>query len=254
MSDATPPITAEDGAKASGPFAAWIHDAVGRPIFWISVIGVLVGLTWIKVLSSDLPPVPPVYADLPAFTLTDQDGREFTKDNMEGRVWIVDFIFTRCPTVCSTLSERMSELQVRLKNTGGDVRLLSVSVDPEHDTPEVLKEYASKFRWQPWKWTWVTGPLGAIDDVVVKGFKIAIDRDEKAPDDIFGITHGSKFVLVDRWSRIRGFYDAEDEDERRLMRDVNILANLERYRPRTDAFKKHATARPASTKQTPKTP
>ena len=178
-----------------------------------------------------------VYAELPDFQLTDQDERPFTKGNMEGRVWIVDFVFTRCPTVCTTLSERMSKLQVRLRNTGGDVRLLSISVDPEHDTPAVLKEYAKKFRWQPWKWTWATGDLTEVERVVVQGFKTALDRPQDAKDDIFSITHGTKMILVDRWGRLRGFYDADDEDEGRLMRDVTVVANLERYRPRTSADK-----------------
>jgi len=230
--------------RQMGPFEAWITAAVGRPVFWLAVIGSLLSFTAYLVWRQDLPPVPPQYAELPEFELLDQDGRPFTKANMAGRVWITDFMFTRCPTVCSTLTERMSKLQVRLRNTGGDVRLLSITVDPEYDTVDVLKKYAmtERYRWQPWKWTWVTGPLPDIERVVVKGFKMALDRPEGAEDDLFSITHGTKLVLVDRWGWIRGFYDADDEDEQRLMRDVSIVANLERYKLRTDADKKHAKA------------
>ncbi len=231
--------------ESMGPFERWITDAVGRPRFWFALIAGLLCVTGFLIWKQDLPPVPPVYVELPEFTLTDQDGRPFSKQNMAGRVWIADFMFTRCPTVCSTLTERMSKLQVRLRNTGGDVRLLSITVDPEHDTPEVLKSYAmtERYRWQPWKWTWVTGTLKDIERVVVHGFKMALDRPADAEDDLFSITHGTKLVLVDRWGRLRGFYDANDEDEKRLMRDVAVVANLERYRPRTDADKKHAKAR-----------
>ena len=137
----TPPQTAVANAPRNS-LERWITEAVGRPLFWASVIGVLLGFTAFLIWRQDMPPVPMVYAELPDFQLTDQDERPFGKKNMEGRVWIVDFVFTRCPTVCTTLSERMSKLQVRLRNTGGDVRLLSISVDPEHDTPAVLKEYA----------------------------------------------------------------------------------------------------------------
>ncbi len=229
-----------------GPLERWITEAVGRPRFWVAVISIILSYVAFLVWRQDVPPVPRVYVELPEFTLTDQDGSSFTKQTMAGRVWITDFVFTRCPTVCNTLSERMSKLQVRLRNTGGDVRLLSISVDPEFDTPAVLKEYAQKFHWQPWKWTWLTGDLAAIEKVVVQGFKMVLDRPENAPDDIFSITHGTKLVLVDRWGRIRGFYDADDEDEKRLLRDVAVVANLERYRPRTASDKKHAKARPAT--------
>lgn len=225
--------TAEARARAAGRLPGWIFDAVGRPAFWLAVLGSLLGLCGALVLRQGAPPVPPIYSTLPAFQLTDHDGRAFTRAHLEGRVWIANFVFTRCPTVCSALSERMSALQVRLKNTGGDVRLLSLSVDPGHDTPAVLREYAAKFRWQPWKWTWLTGPLGEIERVVVQGFKMALDRNADAPDDILSITHGSKLVLVDRWGRLRGFYDADDADEERLLRDVAVIANLERYKPRT---------------------
>ena len=82
--------------------------------------------------------------------------------------------------------------------------------------------------------------------MVVQGFKTALDRPQDAQDDIFSITHGTKLVLVDRWGRLRGFYDANDEDEGRLMRDVTVVANLERYKPRTASDKDRPIARPAT--------
>ena len=228
-----------------GPFERWIIEAVGRPRFWLAFIAGLLCLMTFLIWKQDLPPVPAVFVELPDFSLTDHDGRPFTKENMAGRVWIANFIFTRCPTICSTLTERMSKLQIRQRNTGGDVRLLSITVDPEFDTPAILKAYAmtERYRWQPWKWTWVTGTLKDIERVVVSGFKMALDRPDDAEDDLLSITHGSKLVLVDRWGRLRGFYDADDEDEARLMRDVAVVANLERYGLRTNAEKDHGKSR-----------
>jgi protein SCO1/2 len=106
----------------------------------------------------------------------------------------------------------MSRLQGWLVNRGldGRVRLLSVSVDPERDTPEKLRAYAQQFHARPGTWTFVTGSQKTIEDAVVHGFKIAVSREKDDSQDGFAIVHGTKFVLVDGARQIRGYYDASD--------------------------------------------
>ena len=120
------------------------------------------------------PPLP-VYGEVPGFTLVDSRGAPFGDATMRGHVSVVDFIFTRCPSSCPRLTARMGALQSRLAaaDPGGDVRLVSFSVDPENDTPPVLAEYAGKAHDDPARWTFVTGPLEAVQGTAVQGFKVS---------------------------------------------------------------------------------
>jgi len=210
--------------------AAAIHDrvqrAVGRPLFWAATVTVLLAVPLALGLSRDAPVTPPVLGTLPAVALSDQDGRPFTHETARGKVWIADFIFTRCPTVCPRLTERMAKLQKRLRHMGGEVRLVSFSVDPEFDTPARLASYARSAHANPRVWTFVTGRLGAMEHAVVSGFKVAMGRDKAAPDDFLSIFHAERFVLVDRRLRIRGYYDGDDESQDRLIRDAALLAGI----------------------------
>ena len=91
---------------------------------------------------------PEVFYDAPEFTLTDQAGEPFSLDDLKGKVWIADFVFTRCTSICPVMTAKMAELRDQLSQFahGEDVRLVSVSVEPEHDQPAVLAEYAAKFK------------------------------------------------------------------------------------------------------------
>ncbi|MGZ3407672.1 MAG: SCO family protein [Polyangia bacterium] len=154
----------------------------------------------------------PRYGLLPAFALTDGAGQPFGTAQLDGHVWVADFIFTTCPEICPRMTEEMSRLQTWLINRGLDasVRLVSVSVDPDRDTPEKLRAYAHQFHARPGTWTFVTGSQQLIEDAVVRGFKIAVSREKDDSQDGFAIVHGTKFVLVDAKRQIRGYYDAND--------------------------------------------
>lgn len=154
----------------------------------------------------------PRYGQVPGFTLSDGAGQPFGTQQLDGHVWVADFIFTTCPEICPRMTEEMSRLQTWLINRGldGGVRLLSVSVDPDRDTPEKLRAYAHQFHARPDTWTFVTGPQQVIEDAVVRGFKVAVSREKDDSQDGFAIVHGTKFVLVDGKRQIRGYYDAND--------------------------------------------
>ena len=199
----------------------------------------------------------PVLATLPDFRLTDQRGQPFDRRMLLGRVWVTDFVFTHCAEACPRLTQKMRSLQDQLtqQEAAGRIGLLSVSVDPERDTPEVLQRYAQTFGARDEVWRFLTGPEAEVERAVVQGFKIAMVKaplDGKAPaplavklpaqqgsasaplgdetpDEIhaqaFDIMHGEKFVLVDAQGRIRGYYDVSEEAGlKKLLRDARLLA------------------------------
>jgi protein SCO1/2 len=163
----------------------------------------------------------PVLGDVPAFSLTERAGTPFTRDDVRGKVWIVDFVFTRCPDVCPALTARMRELQKTLARDAAPVELVSITVDPVHDTPEVLRDYAAVHGAAP-GWRFATGPRDAIATLLKDGFHVAFadDGPETGP-----ITHSDRFVLVDGRARIRGYYHGGDADDvARLAADARRLA------------------------------
>jgi protein SCO1/2 len=159
------------------------------------------------------------FGKVPSFQLTNQDGRPFGSEQLRGKIWIADFIFTLCPGPCPMISSRMSELQKPLEKT--DVHLVSVSVDPEHDTPQVLRGYAEKLQAQPQRWDFLTGPKEAIYRLSRDGFKLAIaDGSTETGTPV----HSTRMILVDRQGEIRGYYDATAPDAMtKLLADANHL-------------------------------
>jgi protein SCO1/2 len=156
---------------------------------------------------------------IPPFTLTDANGATVTADTLRGSVWVADFVFTRCPDFCPTLTARMSRLQGRL-GAGDDLRLVSISVDPGHDTPEVLRAYGQHAGAGP-GWLFLTGSRDAVSALLRDGFHVAFADDGPPASPI---THSDRFVLVDRQLRIRGYYHGNDEKELdRLARDADAL-------------------------------
>ena len=163
----------------------------------------------------------PVLATLPQFTLVDENSKPFGNKDMLGRVWVADFVFTSCADACPRLQNKMRRIQDRLI-PAGNISLMSISVDPERDTPEKLRKYAEAFGAQPALWRYLTGPQKDVENAVVKGFHTAMAKMPVPGDaNAFDIMHGERFVLVDQQGRIRGFYDADDPDS--LLRDARAL-------------------------------
>jgi len=143
------------------------------------------------------------YGQVPAFQLTNQEGRAFGRADLQGKIWIADFVFTSCPGPCPMISSRMSEMQKPLEKT--DVHLVSFTVDPDKDTPKVLQGYAEKLKAQPGRWDFLTGPKSALYDLTRNGFKLGVSdgaEEQGVP------VHSTRIVLVDRQGMIRGYYDA----------------------------------------------
>ena len=159
------------------------------------------------------------YGTVPGFQLINQNGQPFGSEQLSGKIWIADFIYTTCPGPCPMISSRMSELQKPLQKT--DVHLVSFSVDPEKDTPEILRTYAEKLQAESGRWDFLTGAKSAIYKLSHDGFKLAVSDGSDAQ----GIpVHSTRMVLVDRHGQIRGYYDAtEPEAITKLLADTNHL-------------------------------
>ena len=197
-----------------------------RALLWGLLLAVLAGVV-AAALTTTLgrrgEPLPD-YGSLPPFELLDSAGRPFGRDSLAGRPWIADFMFTRCVAVCPMMSMRMAELDRELP---AEVALVSITVDPEHDTPEVLARYAERFEASQ-RWSFLTGDPEAIYELSLDGFHLAVDPDpppEMASDEM-PILHSTRFALVDARGRIRGYYDSMDRAEmERLARDAARLAD-----------------------------
>ena len=206
---------------------------VANPLFWAATLGLLFAVPLARSVRRQLGAAPAVLGTLPAFTLTDQAGRPFGTRELAGKVWVADFVFTACQEACPLLSQKMQELGRRTKHLGPDFHLVSISVDPERDTPARLAEYGARYGANPVRWSFLTGPVAAIEDAVTGGFKVGMGREavpappaqtDEEPT-FFQIFHGENLVLVDRQLRIRGYFPATSEGMDKLVEAVGRVAN-----------------------------
>ena len=196
--------------------APWI--AFLRKYVW--VIGTILLLAIVTLTRPFLirrPPPPEITGVVPSVALLDQEGARFDVDTMHGRVWVVGFVFTRCPSTCPAVSAAMAEFHQQIREAGLDehVHVLTVTVDPENDTPEVLREYGTKLGADFATWRFVTGDQEAIEHFVVDGFKVAVGERKLVAPGVFDIAHSTKLALVDRNGNVRGVYsiDADGLEE-----------------------------------------
>lgn len=167
----------------------------------------------------------PELGNVGEFQLTDQAGRAVTAGSLRGKVWAAAFFFTRCPTVCPRITRRMLDLQKSAKQAGAQLLLVSFSVDPENDTPEVLTAYAKQYGADLATWRFLTGDLEVVRKTSEQGFKLALDGKATPGAEHLGLFHGSHLVLVDGSGQIRGYYrTSEDEQMAQLLKDATALS------------------------------
>jgi protein SCO1/2 len=165
----------------------------------------------------------PRIARVPDFSLVERSGGTVTRQDLLGTPWVADFIFTRCQLSCPLMTARMADLG---EDLGRGVRRVSVSVDPEHDTPEVLAEYAETFHAGD-DWLFLTGDPESVQELVVDGFHLGLGRavEDSAQQKVEPISHSTRFVLVGPGGWIRGYYDGFDAGAlSRLVEDARALA------------------------------
>ncbi|MEN2993355.1 MAG: SCO family protein [Bacteroidia bacterium] len=168
---------------------------------------------------------------LPDFRLWTQDSLPFTRDSLRGWIHVANYFFTRCPGICPRLSQSMYFLQEALQGRASQVRLVSYTVDPAHDTPAVLREYAAKYRADLNRWTFVTGPESTLYRLAREGYLLFTGRLPDTTKGELGLVHSDALVLVDPDLRLRGFYSGLDSLHlRKLLDDIGLLL-LEYRRP-----------------------
>jgi cytochrome oxidase Cu insertion factor (SCO1/SenC/PrrC family) len=161
------------------------------------------------------PPAQPAddFGPLPDFTLTERSGRALTRADLRGRVWVASFTFTRCAGACWQISETMSRLQKDFANAA-DFRLVSISVDPAHDTPAVQQCYADQKGADAARWLFLTGEQEPIYRLIGEGFKLTVYQTEGADRKPgFEVEHTPKVAVVDRRGHVRGYFDGRHQDE-----------------------------------------
>jgi protein SCO1/2 len=226
MTPATVPPSSS-GPKPAGSLQDRISALVGKPLFWFVFVGLLGLFPILRALSHPVPPPPALKIPLGAFTRVDQQNKPFGLEDLKGRVWVADFVFISCPSVCPKLTTRMAQIQRRARHLGQAFHLVTFTVDPENDTPPRLAAYAAGYHADPSRWTFLTGKLGDIETTVVKGFKVAMGKEPSEPgSSLMSIFHGEKLVLVDADGNIRGYYDADDAGIDEMLRNTEILVNV----------------------------
>lgn len=221
----TKSIQDQSGSQASPEEPAWKPPEMraGRG-FWLLMFASMAavgGLAYLKYRQVDvdrsrgaarqsLEPLP-LIGEVPFFSLTERSGKAVTLADLKGRIWVADFIFTNCGGPCPVMSIRMAELQKLLKKERmDDVVCVSFTVDPDRDTPARLAEYATSLGAEVGRWLFLTGDKKVLRDLAIKGFMIAVQDPEQGEDQII---HSTRFVLVDRKGRIRGYHTILSEEE-----------------------------------------
>lgn len=188
----------------------------------IVLVGIVAAAAWSWSSGADATPGPPLLIGptVPEFSLIGADGRTVTNADLQGSVWLADFVFTRCSGPCPTLSARMQSLQTALSDRP-EVKLLTFTLDPKNDTPSVMTDYAKRFHADPNRWWFLTGDDEAsMHNLVENGLKQTVfpAKDDRP------IIHSVYIIVIDKAGRIRSAHDGLDpESKRLLLRDVKTL-------------------------------
>lgn len=161
-----------------------------------------------------------IYHKIPAFRFLNQDSVWVSEQDMEGKIYIADFFFTSCPTICPKMKTQLLRIYERYA-TNDAVRILSHSIDPAYDTPSVLKQYAERLHVKAPRWNMLTGDKAAIYKLGEKSYMVTAQEDK---NEAGGFVHSGAFILVDKNRHVRGIYDGTQEAEvNHLIEDIEIL-------------------------------
>jgi protein SCO1/2 len=196
-----------------------------RPLLWVGLLGlVIAGLVVYRVVAprESLLVQLPVLSTVPAFAFVDQSGAPFSSDSLKGQVWVANFIFTRCPNICPKFTAKMGTLQDRSAAQLPALGLVSFTVDPEHDTPEVLAAYGEKHHADFKRWRFLRGERPELERVIRHGMLQPMDPGDGK--DLNTVVHGSYFALVDAQLQVRGVYRfSEPGSVDEVLHDAKLL-------------------------------
>lgn len=192
-----------------------------NPFVWAFVIGII-SLHIIRELSFMRKSAPPPLAEVPAWELVDQNSQPFGKKDLLGKVYVVDFFFTSCPTICPKLTQAMKEVYDRFRHQTG-IEFVSITVDPDNDTPAVLKDYLEKHDIAYDNWHALTGSKQAIFDVVVNKMKVHVGERQELADGMYDISHMAQLALFDQNGDLRGLFKTDSVELAALVRAARFF-------------------------------
>ena len=200
-----------------------IENLVRSKLFWVLFLAFGFSYPIYRSLNRELPPELPIISQVPEYELISENGQRFGSANLKGRVYLANFVFSRCPSVCPKMMTEIEKIQKRVRGTGQKVAIVTFTVDPEYDNENVLFELARKRKANPHVWTFLTGSdKEAMFKLYRDGFKVGVEQN---PKNMFDIAHSEKIVLVDGANRVRGYYAFEENSINQLMIDVGLLIN-----------------------------
>ncbi|MCE7059196.1 SCO family protein [Dyadobacter sp. CY343] len=161
-----------------------------------------------------------IYHTIPPFSFVNQNGETVTEKIVENKIYVTDFFFTTCPTICPVMKRQMTKIYNQYKGNP-EFMILSHSIDPEHDTPQVLDKYAKDLGVEGNQWQFLTGEKEKIYDIGQKKYMAVVQEDSAAAG---GFLHSGAFILVDKEKHVRGMYDGTTEEgTEKLMKDIAKL-------------------------------
>jgi protein SCO1/2 len=202
----------------------WLEKLITKKTFWAIACGFFFIYPLAKSVNRDLPAELPILSELPAYSFTDENGKAFGSNELKGKVYIANFVFTTCQTSCPKILNRVQMVQHRMRGVIDRAAIVTFTVDPQNDTPEVLYSKARELKANPVVWRFLTAPIADIKKLLVDGFKVPVG-DKEIADSVMDVAHSNKLVLVDQDGKIRGYYSIEKDGINKLMIDSGLLIN-----------------------------
>lgn len=166
-----------------------------------------------------------VYPTIPYFYFLNDDSVLVKSTDLEGKIWVADFFFTTCPTICPTMTKNMQKLNAATKDLHDELQFISISINPQHDTPSILKRYREHYKATASNWQFFTGKEAETHQLGIENFQIFAGRDEESEG---GYAHSGAFTLVDKEGYVRGVYLGTDEKQViQLEKDIRKLLKEE---------------------------
>lgn len=193
-----------------------LSRAVREPWAWVAVVTAVALVAALAALVRTRPVPPPVLFSVPEFRFTNEDGQPFGSEELRGRVWAMDFIFTRCSSLCPKLADAFTAVRDHSADIAGSFHLVSLSVDPDHDTPAVLREYAVGHGAKGRNWHFLTAPAAETRAFIMEGLKVPVGERED-PANVQDLFHSPVAVLVDHRLQVRGYFDVTKPEQREAL-------------------------------------
>jgi protein SCO1/2 len=202
----------------------FVEKMVLNKYFWMIACTFLFVYPIAKSVNRMLPAELPIYGNVPSFRFTDENGKSFGTLELQGKVYIANFMFTSCKTACPVLLGKVQTIQHRIRGVIDRAAIISFTVDPEVDTSKVLFEKAREMKANPVVWKFLTASTEDTKALLVDGFKVPMGKKEIA-NNVMDVAHSNKVVLVDQDGKIRGYYSTDKDSINQLMIDTGLLIN-----------------------------